>query len=326
MKIRNFILAFFFAHFMNLLMGQDVSVRAVLDSGKVWIGDRVKLRLMVVQAGDSYVVSFPDVKKKLSEPLEILSIQNIDSTIGENGKRQISQEIHLAVYDTGMFEIPELPFVIHNGARTDTLKSLPLDLFIMPVALDSTIHDIKSIYRMPLTVTEAVEYASYLVLIVLIGLAVFYYLRRRKRKGSVQSAGLSDEPPHVIALRELQKLSDEKPWIHKQVKYFYVQLTDVLRRYLEYQFHIQAFEQTSDEILAALKKNATLNASDLKQLSEILKLADLVKFAKVIPDPSDSADQINQAIKFVNSTISVNRIESGFKISESESTITEDRH
>lgn len=326
MKIRNFILVLFLAHFFLHLMGQDISVRAVLDSGKVLIGDQIKLKLMVEQAGDSYVVSFPDVKKTLSEPLEILSIHHIDSIMGENGKKKISQEIYLAIYDTGMFEIPELPFVIHKGAVTDTLKSLPLDITIMPVAMDSTIRDIKGIYRMPLTVMEAVEYTIYLIAIVLIGFAVFYYLKRRKRKTAVHSAELPDEPPYVIALRELQKLADEKPWIHKQVKYFYIQLTDVVRKYLEYQFRIQAFEQTTDEILAELKQNAALNTSDLKQLSEILRLADLVKFAKVIPEPSDSADQVNQAIQFVNSTFSANRTESLLEASKPENTVMEDRH
>lgn len=326
MKIRNFILVIFFAHIILHLMGQDVSVRAVIDSGKVLIGDQIRLKLMVEQTGDAYVVSFPDIKKRLSEPLEILSIHHIDSIRGANGKKQISQEIQLAVYDTGMFEIPELPFVIHNGAVTDTLKSLPLNLIIMPVAMDSTIHDIKSIYRMPLTVMEAVEYTIYLIAIVLMGFAVFYYLKRRKRKAVAQSSKLPNEPPHIIALRELQKLADEKPWMHKQVKYFYIQLTDVLRKYLEYQFHIQALEQTTDEILASLKKNAALNTGDIKQLSEILRLADLVKFAKVIPEPSDSADQVNQSIQFVNSTLSANRADSLLEASKPENTIMEDRH
>ncbi len=326
MKIRNFILVLFFALFILHLMGQDISVRAVIDSGKVLIGDQIRLKLMVEQTGDAYVVSFPDIKKKLSEPMEILSIHNIDSIMGANGKKQISQEIQLAVYDTGRFEIPELSFVIHNGSVTDTLKSLPMDLTIMPVAMDSTIHDIKGIYRMPLTIMEAVEYTIYLIAIVLLGFAVFYYLKRRKRNAVAKTLQLPDEPPYVTALRELQKLADEKPWIHKQVKYFHIQLTDILRKYLEYHFRIQAFEQTTEEILTSLKKNAALNTADLKQLSEILRLADLVKFAKVIPEPSDNADQVNQAINFVNSTCSASRAESLLEATKPANTIMEDKH
>jgi len=33
-----------------------------------------------------------------------------------------------------------------------------------------------------------------------------------------------------------------------------------------------------------------------------LKLADLVKFAKVIPDPEENAMQLDEAVAFVNST------------------------
>jgi hypothetical protein len=49
-------------------------------------------------------------------------------------------------------------------------------------------------------------------------------------------------------------------------------------------------------------ENKNINVATLHRLSDILKLADLVKFAKVIPDPEQNAIQIGQAEEFVRNT------------------------
>ena len=95
---------------------------------------------------------------------------------------------------------------------------------------------------------------------------------------------MTAEPADVIALRELEQLREEKPWVNKQVKLYYIRLTEILRIYIERRYHIMALEQTTDEILASPEKIRTARINSLKSLASILKLADLVKFAKVIPD------------------------------------------
>lgn len=64
-----------------------------------------------------------------------------------------------------------------------------------------------------------------------------------------------------------------------------------------------ALEQTTDEILRELK-SAGCEASDHTHLAGILKLADLVKFAKVIPADEENAVQVELAAGFVRSTSS----------------------
>jgi hypothetical protein len=62
-----------------------------------------------------------------------------------------------------------------------------------------------------------------------------------------------------------------------------------------------ALEQTTEEILMALR-STPCGASDLNKLSGILKLSDLVKFAKVIPATEENALQLDLATEFVHST------------------------
>ena len=56
------------------------------------------------------------------------------------------------------------------------------------------------------------------------------------------------ELPEVIALAGACKLKGRKPWIHKQVKHYYIRLSEILRRYIEGRYQIMALEQTTDEI------------------------------------------------------------------------------
>ena len=65
-----------------------------------------------------------------------------------------------------------------------------------------------------------------------------------------------------------------------------------------------ALEQTTDEILKDLKKTGSA-ANNLEKLASILKLADLVKFAKLIPDEVENEMQVEEAIVFVKNSAPV---------------------
>ena len=70
---------------------------------------------------------------------------------------------------------------------------------------------------------------------------------------------------------------------------YYSRLTDVVRRYLEEEAKIDALESTSEELLTKLELRKDsglldLDRETLKSLRGVLKNADLVKFAKSMPE------------------------------------------
>ena len=72
-------------------------------------------------------------------------------------------------------------------------------------------------------------------------------------------------------------------------KKYYSKLTDVVRRYLEEEVNIDALESTSDQLLLKLelyKKRGKLDLEQttIKNLKTVLETADLVKFARAIPE------------------------------------------
>jgi hypothetical protein len=281
-------------------IAQDLIVRALLDTNRALIGDQIKLRLLVEKPVNDWLVVFPSIADSLSGDIEILDARPIDTTAGEN-KQLLTQDLLITVFDTGFFEIPALPFRVSSGGFSDTLSTLPVGFEILSVKADSTIKDIKGIYKVPLSFRELTPYILGLTVAVLLGWLIVYYVKNRRVVFPGKTLAVQLEPPDVTALRELEQLKDEKPWTHNKVKYYYSRISEILRNYIEGRFNTLAMEQTTGEILQSLRHSAVDNA-ELNNLSDLLRLADLVKFARVIPDPEENAVQIGRAVDFVKNT------------------------
>ncbi len=135
--------------------------------------------------------------------------------------------------------------------------------------------------------------AALLLLIVLV-------LVLRKRKNAVTLAPVPVVPlsPHEWALRQLEVLQKQQMWQNGQVKGYHSALTHVVREYLEKRYGISALEQTTDEILAQLRRHG-FDASLAQKLADVLQTADLVKFAKAQP----TAEFHEQAMAYARSFI-----------------------
>jgi hypothetical protein len=104
-----------------------------------------------------------------------------------------------------------------------------------------------------------------------------------------------------IAVNRLNELNARNLWQQGDVKLYYIELTEILRVYLERRYRIQAHEQTTDEIFAALKdKGLSKESSNI--LLQILQLADLVKFAKQQPTAYENEQSMENAIIFIQQT------------------------
>lgn len=112
------------------------------------------------------------------------------------------------------------------------------------------------------------------------------------------------EPAHIIALRELDRIKKQKLWQQPgKSKQYYSEVTETLRKYIDSMFHIPAMEQTSDETIESFRtQKDLLKEKTLQNLIQMLKLADLVKFAKYQPTPDDDNLTLMNAYFFINDT------------------------
>jgi hypothetical protein len=139
-------------------------------------------------------------------------------------------------------------------------------------------------------------YIAILLAAAAIAIIVWKLIRRAHRK-----IRLMRMSPRERALEELQELLDKKLIEKEQLKDFYVELTMVVRRYIERQHHIRAPEQTTEEFLAAIANNPHFDADVVLRLQRFLQAADLVKFAAYQPGQTNINAAIDTAKDYITS-------------------------
>ncbi|HJX71168.1 MAG TPA: hypothetical protein VJ346_04430, partial [Bacteroidales bacterium] len=283
---------------------QIMTVQARLDTNEIMIGDQVSYEIEV-RRNRNDVVIFPEFKEKLTDEIEIVSKSPVDSFWSKKDKKYIlRQKLLLTAFDSGLCYVPPLEFLLIGQHNKDTIRTTSSYLEVHPFPLDTTgtIRDIKDIEKAPVSFGEVYPY---LLIIIFAGLLVWfiiYYLRKKEKNQPLIGRPKIEEPSHVIALRELERLKSAKLWQRKETKLYYSQLTEIIRRYIEGRFGIMAMEQTTDEILIEFEGQEILSEEDFKILREMLCLADLVKFAKAEPLPDENETQFENACTFVNHT------------------------
>lgn len=174
----------------------------------------------------------------------------------------------------------------------------------VPVDTSAAIKDIKEIYEVPyrwqdwlrdnwpwLAGTAAVAAAI---------IGVIIWLRRRKPKTRVEPV-LPVKPLHVRVLEALDEVERRKLWQQGQVKEHHSAVTDILRGYIEERYQVPALESTTDDLLGILR-TSSMTTSQREQLANLLRMADMVKFAKWTPLPAENEHVLAGAIKLVHQT------------------------
>ncbi|MBN2637073.1 MAG: hypothetical protein JXR61_12440 [Prolixibacteraceae bacterium] len=302
-KIVLLIALIFSAKFIN---AQQIKATARLDSTNILIGDQIKLFLEIDYPKD-VKVTFAAIPDTIQDKIEVLARTPIDTIELDNGEilKQI-QALTITSFDSGSYRIPPFWFTINYEGQIDSVPSNGVTLNVYSMEIDTTRGptDIKMPYDAPLTLKEVTPYILGVMLIGAIIFLLMYSIKRKKNNKPLFSIPAKPkEPAHIIALRELDRIKEEKLWQKDKLKEFYSDVTETLRKYIEDRYAIPAMEQTTDEILTdfSYRKNL-LNDKLLGNLSKILSLADLVKFAKYKPLPDDNNLTLVDAYFFVNAT------------------------
>jgi len=110
-------------------------------------------------------------------------------------------------------------------------------------------------------------------------------------------------PPkaHEVALEKLQLLRAKELWQQGKIKEYQSELTYIVREYLEERFEIQALESTTVEIVQELEQK-DITEEHKTELTDMFRMADMVKFAKATPPVEVQSTLLNKAIQFVEKT------------------------
>lgn len=296
-----FVVSVFVVH-TSVVHGQDIAVSAFVDSTHITLGDWLNLTVEVKHSRP-LDVAWSQFRDTLGQ-FDIIHQDSVQREESGDAVREI-KKFTLSRYDSGSFVIP--PILIAYKSPADTApryaQSDPLVVRVSTVAIDTSggFKDIKPPLSLPLTWKEIAFTAAMIALIAAAVVGIYYY--RKKRRKLVEEVGYEAPkvPPHLQAIARLKELQEKRMWQQGDVKGFYSEATEIVREYFEGRYGIRALEMTSDEVFAQLKRFA-IDADIMKSMEEFFVNADLVKFAKYMPVPSDNEAVIPQGLDIVERT------------------------
>ena len=263
------------------------------------LGDEIRL-LVQVDRPRKFTVTVPSDQLRL-DPFEVKRLEVSPFVEGKNRVRE-TFVITLTVFELGDLQVP--PVMVRYKGETGKegyLLGPPVAVKVVSVGKKASDKDDIRPIRGPVSLSlRAIRIfiLSLLAALLSVLLAVKIILRIRHQRQMDLESRL---PPHERAMLELERLQKKGLAQAERVKEHYSELADILRRYLQRQFQIEALEQTSFEITRSLKEKAFAGEA-VSKASELLEQSDLVKFAKFVP-PRRRADELAAKLaEFVDQT------------------------
>lgn len=291
----------------TFLFSQAYQAKATLDSNRILIGDYLNVRLSVT-VPNGMPVNIPKLSQQMLDTFRIDLIGNskID-TIRNDRLTTFKQTITITAFDSGSYVFPGIPIF---GADTAILaQTEPLFFQVNTIVVDTTaaFRDIKQPVKVPLTFKEVLPFILITLAVAAIFALLIYFIIKFRKKQKPKEILVKPKPkvrPDILALQALERLRLKKLWQEGKIKQFYTELTEIIRTYLEGRYEVNAMEMVSSDILEELSSKEIPHEMREK-LRELLLIADLVKFAKWDPMPTDHDLCFKNAREFVEKTAEI---------------------
>ncbi len=225
------------------------------------------------------------------DTLDVFILRDMNShDIIEGDSVTTKIDLTFQAFDTGEFTFPPLEFTVMQKEDITVLKTNEFILNVESILADSSdvIQDIAPPLRLELGFWD--YFIPLLILIILIAVVYFIikYLKTRK-VGKPEPIIRDERPAWQIVLELLKKLKKDNLLEKGNFLEFHFRLSYLLRLFIELHFNVHAVEMTTSEIRENL---ANIDSQQKSKILKILNFADRVKFAKFIPDLSESQEAL----------------------------------
>lgn len=210
-------------------------------------------------------------------------------------------------FEIGKTTIPpiEIPYQLADGG-TKSIQTNAIDLEVKSVIPEGD--SAKEIRPIKPVVAMKVNYLPYILLgvgiLLLVALSIFFWKKFHKPTPEpvLPRKIIPSVPPHIWANQELDRIEDLHLPEQGDFKEHYTLVSDCIRRYIELRWRIDALEQTTYELSISLKPLEQIAMTIKDEIIQFLETSDLIKFAKVTPDLTDSRQLITMARQIVAQT------------------------
>jgi len=279
---------------------QGLQASAGVDSTRYLVGDWIGVHVRFVHpAGTGLQPAFGDTLG----PFTVVGVGALEHLSPTESRTVVT----VARYDAGAAPVPPMVFLarVPGDSTPVPIRTAPVAVEVATVPVDTAaeIRDIKPPMGIPWAAWEIASLAGFLVALALtVWNAVLAWRDRGKQAPAVPAVQPPPgKPAHVIALEQLGQLKERRLWEQGLLKPYYSEVTEIVRQYLENRYGTRALEQTTDEILESLRP-FPLPPQAAGALERMLRLADLVKFARHQPAIPDHEETMKSACRFVEDT------------------------
>lgn len=263
-----------------------VGLRAALNPPSAKVGSTVLLTL---------TYHLPEGARLSPDP-QIKGLEGFSIVGRQTGPGQI--RIRLLVDRIGQFKSGPLSLkYFDKEGKEGFLQAEPVELTVLSNLGEKPEEaQLKPIYGIIPTESGLIKYLPWLIFALIACAAViglFLWIKRRRNR---RAFGISQDPPHTLAKKEIDELESQRLFEKGRIKEFYFQFSEIMRRYLESLRGFPAAEYTTQEIAL------TIDNQDDRQLLPLLQQADLVKFADLRPTPAKKDDEVKRALSYIRET------------------------
>ncbi|HEY5621989.1 MAG TPA: hypothetical protein VIR77_05245 [Pontiella sp.] len=268
--------------------------------GTIHVGDHYEVTFTAIYPTNG-IVTFPDIGRE--KDIVVLNRQWREIPFDpEEGYKKEEVRYTITSFRIGDHLICDKPAVYQHDGLTETNR-VPETTISVVSSLDdrasSELADIKPPHRLPgripvwLWLTAGTALAAFLIGLISSGLW-------KNREQLIPSA--PPVPPHVIALKALAALSGKGLLQKGECNPFYTELSMILRTYLEGRFHLNAPDETTEEIVEEISRSPELTGAQRNILQAFMRQADMVKFARGESDRETMQAAFNTAKQFIEQT------------------------
>jgi hypothetical protein len=289
------VLVVFMAHRSVALIEPDpdglIRVSSSVSVDSVTVGQRFRVR---------HVFDYPDSLKMLDlSGIDPGSCRIISLTWKEeSSKHRVarSADVTVITLDLEQARLPEL-VVDFRTPSGDTLRVVAEEIAVPVRHIVSEGADTKPLKAQWTAPRGYLKWAVMAVLALLVAGAVVFWMRRRRAR-VVEATPKPRLPADYVALTELTRIEKLDLIRAGRYKEFYTLVTRAVRQYILDRFGVDALDRTTRELLCELEAIGRR----IERLEDLLTVADLVKFAKHLPESDAASDALTTARKIVVST------------------------
>ncbi|WP_208427277.1 MULTISPECIES: hypothetical protein [Salinibacter] len=273
--------------------GPRVEARVSADSVKV--GERFTLTLVVTRAAGRDA-TFPSVDAGSAVFGDLHAVRRgaVRTRRSSTARRVDSVAYEVTTFALDSARVPVLPVRLASGGDTTVVGTPPRTVPVVSVVGP----DAKAL-RTPAALIPFPRPAWAWGLLALLTAAALgggaYGWWRWRGRDADEADAPEAASAYEAASARLGRLERRHPSGPEAAKAFYVDLTEALRVYLVRRVGVRALEQTTAEVVAALRRRPTMHEETIRRLQAVLEQADLVKFADAQPSPAESRSVLEEA-------------------------------